>query len=283
MNNNKLRIKLLCSWCPSNELVNIWKKHLKSTNNIELINSNDDNNIDYYVIINGTYEQFVPKKTIWFPMEPNMEINIQRWNAWSNISNYVPSIKCYPHSEHKNLTEWHLSKTAEELMKYSPEKTKSMSIILSDKYMDPGQKLRLDFYNFMKNKGLLIDCYGKNEFKENIKTLPDYNKDEGLFPYKYTFNAENHNIPNYHTEKITDAILSETLCFYYGNESIKKYIDEKAFIFLELKDFEKDYQTVKNAIDNDEWSKRIEFIRKEKEKILLNGTLFDQIEKVLKN
>lgn len=274
----KKRIKLLCNWITSENLTNEWKKMIKEENKVTLTTTKNDSEIDYYIIINGTNEFFIPSKSIYFQMEPNMTINTKQWGMWSNPSSYM---KCYLHEIHPNLTEWHLSKNVYELLKDSPTKTKNMSIILSSKYNDEGQKLRIDFYNYMKNKDIKIDCYGKNMFKENICVLPDYKKDNGLMEYKYTFNAENHSIENYYTEKITDAILSETLCFYWGNKSIFKYIDPQSFIFLELKDFEKDYLIVKNAIDNNEWEKKLPYIRKEKERILKNNTMFDQIEKLL--
>lgn len=275
---SKLRIKLLCNWDSSENLTNEWKKMLKDSNNIVLTTSKSDDDIDFYVIINGTNDFFIPNKSLYFTMEPNMNLHMEKWGYWSTPEKYFT--RCYTHQKHRNLTEWHLSKNVKELLEFSPQKTKIMSVILSSKYSDPGQKLRVDFYNYLKNK-ISIDCYGNNDFLENTKKLPLYKKDEGLFSYKYTFNAENNTIPNYITEKLTDAILSETLCFYYGDKSVTKYIDERAFVLLELKDFEKDAEMVIRAIETDEWKLRLPFIKKEKERILKYDTMFDQIEKLL--
>ena len=40
------------------------------------------------------------------------------------------------------------------------------------------------------------------------------------------------------------------------------------FIYLELNNFEEDYEKIKRAIEGKEWEKRIDIIRKEKMKIL---------------
>ena len=52
---------------------------------------------------------------------------------------------------------------------------------------------------FLEKKGISIDVYGSDRFGyKNYKgKLPMYEKDEGLFPYKYTFNCENNSIKNY--------------------------------------------------------------------------------------
>ena len=102
-----------------------------------------------------------------------------------------------------------------------------------------------------------------------------------LFPYQYTFNAENHSIPNYCTEKLIDAILSECLCFYWGPDNISELIDERAYVRLELKDFEHDYNMIKGAIENDLWVERLPYISKEKLRILNELQFFPRLESII--
>ena len=92
---------------------------------------------------------------------------------------------------------------------------------------------------------------------------------------------ENFSIKNYYTEKLIDGILSETLVFYSGCPNVKDYIDERAFVYLELIDFEKDYETVKKAIREDLWSQRIGYIRDAKQKILNELQFFPRLEKII--
>ena len=137
---------------------------------------------------------------------------------------------------------------------------------------------------FLETKDIKIDVFGngnKSNWNNHKGTLPYHCKDNGLFPYKYTFNAENNSINNYYTEKIIDAILSECLIFYNGCPNIKEFLDERVFVWLDLEDFEKDYQIIKKAIEGDLWSERIEFIRKEKNRILDELQFFPRLEKII--
>ena len=113
--------------------------------------------------------------------------------------------------------------------------------------------------------------------------LPPHDKNGGLLQYKYTFNAENHSIRNYYTEKLIDGILAECLVFYWGCPNVKDYIDERAYVQLELVDFEKDYQTVQKAINEDWHSQRLPYIREAKKKILDELQFFPRLEKILNN
>ena len=127
--------------------------------------------------------------------------------------------------------------------------------------------------------------FGNNKWNyKNYKgSLHYHEKDNALFPYKYTFNVENNSIRNYCTEKVIDAILSECLIFYSGCYNLKDYIDEKAFVYLELNNFEHDYNIIKNAIENNLWEKRLPHIRKEKKRILEYYQFFPRIERILNN
>ena len=100
-------------------------------------------------------------------------------------------------------------------------------------------------------------------------------------PYKYIFNVENFQINNYYTEKLIDGILSECLVFYHGCPNIKELIDEKAFVWLELSNFEQDYKLIKKAIEEDWWSERLSYIKQAKTKILDELQFFPRLEKII--
>lgn len=154
---------------------------------------------------------------------------------------------------------------------------------MSSNYYFPGHVKRIDFVKFLEAKDLHIDVYGSNKFDyKNYKgTLPSLQKDEGLFPYKYTFNVENYSIKNYFAEKLVDGILSECLVFYSGCYNIRDFIDDRTYIYLELSNFEEDYKKVLTAIENNEWEKRIDVIRKEKQKILDYLQFFPRLERII--
>ncbi len=276
-----ITIKLLCNWTSSKELRNDWNKMTKGNftwNKIKVIHEGES---DYYIVINSTQEKTDPKKTILFRMEPNMEKD-KRWGDWSS-PNLEKFLKIYDHRTEYNNVEWHLGCTYSQLMNTKIEKTSTLSTILSSKYKDPGQIKRIDFVKFLEKKGVGIDVYGDNKWNyKNYKgSLPYHSKEKGLFPYKYTFNCENNSIKNYFTEKIVDGILSECLVFYSGCYNLRDFIDKRAFIHLELSNFESDYQIVKKAIEDNEWEKRIGIIRQEKQKILNHLQFFPRIEALL--
>lgn len=268
----KIKIKLLCNWTSSEELSKLWFKMKPDNCNIELVT----NDPDFWIIINKPLNQheYIPERTLVFQMEPFFDFGINNLEQFMGI---------YNHNSSYNNIEWHLSLNYESLLNISPKKTKVLSTILSDKYYDPGHILRIDFVKYIDNF-LDIDVYGNNIFSyNNYKgNLPYHNKDNSLFPYKYHFNAENNAIDNYFTEKIIDAILSECLCFYWGCPNISKWIDPRAYVQLELKDFEQDLKCIQSYIENDEWGKRIDIIRLEKERILKEMSFFPRIQNILR-
>lgn len=279
-----MKVKLLPSWCTSQQLAENWNKMSQGMfrwNNITLV---WDQEPDYYIIINSTHEYYDKKRTILIRMEPYYD---SRWNHWChpNPNDFLMIIA--PPNVYNNL-EWHLSKTYTELMYLPIHKTedKVLSAILSDKYFDTGHIKRIDLIKYFdKNMSYPVHVYGSNKYQyKNYKgELPYASKETGLFPYKYTFNVENISTRNYCTEKIVDAILSECLIFYSGCYNIRDIIDERAFVYLELSNLEKDAEKIKQAIENNEWERRLPYIRYAKQQILQKLQFFPRIEGILNN
>jgi hypothetical protein len=278
------RILLTCNWCNSKTLCDIWNKMSQGDytwNNIKIV---WEEPCDYYVVINKPYGDFSPplEKTIIFHQEPYMTVD--KWGIWANPDN------CFFLGSHNltyNNNEWHLSKTYTELLNMDIIKTEPtiISTVLSNKYHDPGHIHRIDFVKFLERKNTTVHVYGDNEFKwANYKgQLPYHQKDDALFPYKYTFNTENNSIHNYYTEKIIDAILSECLIFYWGCPNLDEYIDERAFVRLDMDNFENSLEIINKAIQEDWWQQRIEYIKQEKLKILNNLQFFPRLQKIIED
>lgn len=286
---NKIRVQLLCNWCPSQELANLWNKMSKGNytwNNIEIV---WEGVVDYFVLINAIHPNIKldKKRTILFRMEPHMAKNPETWKEWADPDpkDFLRVLK--HESGDYNNNEWHLSKTYSELSTQSVEKNLELngilSTILSAQYRDPGHVKRVDFVKFLEKKGLTVHVFGDNKWEYvNYKgSLPKYCKDGGIFPYKYTFNAENHAINNYYTEKLIDGILGECLTFYWGCPNVKEYIDPRAYVQLDLSNFEKDYDIIKKAIAEDWHSQRLPYIREAKKKILNELQFFPRLEKII--
>jgi hypothetical protein len=282
--NHSLKIKLLCNWTTSEDLHNCWKKMSNNGkwNSISLCK--DDETPDYYIIINKPLQNdyYEENKTIVFRMEPDTETN-PNWNDWyESKENFLYFLDL---SRHFNNNEWHLGLSYSELSSGIVSKSHNkISSVVSSLYNMEGHKKRIDFIRFLQQNAVDVDVYGRDnifKFENHYGSLPYHNKNSGILPYKYTFIAENCSMDNYYTEKIIDAILGESLCFYWGCKNITRFIDSRSFVYLNLDDFEESLNTVKTCIDNNEWEKRIQYIRAEKTKILNNYSLFPRIEALL--
>ena len=282
---------LLCNWCDSRTLCYFWNKMSKGNytwNNIKIVWSEPT---DWYVIINSPLYTCteIPdlKKTILFQMEPFMNSKHKnRWGDWSNPSSKLFKYMATHKTEYNN-NEWHLSKTYNELMSEKIIKIKkydfTLSTVLSDKMLEEGQQKRIRFVKYLEKKGMSLDIYGSNKLNwKNYKgSLPYHAKDNGMFPYKYVFNAENNKIPNYYTEKLIDGILAECLVFYWGCPNVSEYIDSRAYIQLDLSDMKNDYKIIVDAMKNNLWEDRISYIRESKHKILNTLQFFPRLERIL--
>ncbi len=275
------RIKLICNFMSSKEICDYWNRMSKGNyrwNDIEITWENK--NIDYYVIINKPPEDeyYDVNKTILFRMEPGSSTD-NLWNDWYTDKNQFMVFSDL--LKYRNNSEWHLLKTYNELKTETITKTKVISAIVSSQYERPGHKFRINLLKYIQRKQLHIDIYGRDNkfnFKNYLGRLPDHNKDKGIFDYKYTVAIENCQLKNYFTEKIIDAILGECLCFYWGCPNITMFLHPDSYILLDEKDFKKSYNIIINSIKNNEWEKRINIIRKMKNRILDHYNFFPRIE-----
>jgi hypothetical protein len=245
------------------------------------------------VIINypNDYDYYDPKKTIIFQMEPYINDEkilegVQTWGIWSNPSKDSFLEVRGRHTEHHNNICWLLELTLNDLLnlKYD-SKLDRISSICSSKYTNIGHKFRVDLLKYLDYKNdINLDIYSENNFYnfKNYKgQLSGKEKSKGIVPYKYYFMIENNFERNYITEKFWEPILCESLIFYYGCPNVTDYIDKDAFVLLDINDFEKSYQIIKQAIEEDWWSQRIEVIRREKQKILNELAFFPTIDKII--
>jgi hypothetical protein len=282
----KIKVQLLCNWCSSETLARTWNKMSQGEytwNNITLVWGGEP---DYYVVVNKPPPdaKIDKKRTILFRMEPHMERNPKQWGEWAD-PDPTQFLKVCKHNDEYNNNEWHLSKTYSELktMKITKTEDKVVSTVLSAKYKDPGHIKRVDFVKFLERNDIPVHVYGSNhwDYKDYKGSPPYHCKDEAMFPYKYVFNAENHSIKNYYTEKVIDGILAECLVFYNGCFNLRDFIDERAFVYLELSNMKGDSEKIKKAMEENLWEKRLPYIREAKKKILEQLQFFPRIERII--
>jgi hypothetical protein len=248
-----------------------------SWKNIKLTSSNDSREIDYYVIINKPPEgeYYFPSKTIVFQMEPWVADPEKNWGVktWGEWATPDPQkfFKVFTHKTHLNNVQWQIdypfyTKSVE------TEKQDKIAAICSEKNFDNGHLLRNNCLRYMEFSGANgLDIWGKenyHNFKSYKGPVPEDNKYNVYANYKYCFAAENNQEHNYATEKIWEAILCESLCFYWGCPNLEEYLDEKAFVRLPLEDPTAALQIIQQAIAEDWWSQRIGVIKQMKARIL---------------
>lgn len=289
-NNGRLLVKPVCAFFNSSSEMKMCLDRQAKTDelgdkywdNFELTTSN---NPDYYVVFHDPGSiKIDPKKTIYLQTEPQVPNHI-------NLNDYLLSVTL---DKSHYLGDWHAGRNFKDLeddLKFYEQnginrlqKTKMLSTVISSNYFFPGHKKRIDFMRYCDNKNMDIDFYGRENkfgFKNYLGALPAHDKSIGLNDYKYTFNAENYQINNYVTEKMHDSILAECLCFYWGCPNISDIIDSRAYILIDLDDFEKSYQIILDAIKNNEWEKRLPYIMESKRKIMYELQFCPQISKIL--
>jgi protein YibB len=291
-------IKLMCNWLSNDDIIKLWDKFNYTNSNIKFVNNN---NVDYYVIINKPQptDYFEPNKTIVFRMEPDTESTFNNYNSsWDNWFVNKNSFKWFGDlSKHMNNNEWHLSLNYETILntQFNNTKTKLLSGIVSNLMTNNGHIFRINLLQQLQNILLtnnynILDIYGRgssNLFKNHCGELPYHNKDNGLLPYKYHIAIENTNLNNYFTEKLIDGILSECCVFYWGCNNINTYFDDNSFIQLPYysndlnKSIIESIQLIINSINNDEYSKRLPHILKAKHKILTEYSFVNRLKKII--
>jgi hypothetical protein len=265
-----IKIKVHTNWCDDLTLREHFNRCTPEHNyiwkNIILTNNND---YDFFVIFNyPKHENFNHKKSIIFQSETPTTRN--RWGKYANPCKsdffYVYDTKTY-----NNLDKWFINLNYRQLLNSDLfVKEKLLSGIVSSNNSLTGHIKRLHFVTEYLNTLDYYDHYGMGNFN-NLQSYKGavINKEDGLLKYKYTFNCENDYENNYFTEKIIDGILCECVTFYDGCPNLENFINKECFIRIDLNDMDTALDIIKSSIENNEWDKRIDSIKTQKN-ILMN-------------
>jgi GR25 family glycosyltransferase involved in LPS biosynthesis/glycosyltransferase involved in cell wall biosynthesis/GT2 family glycosyltransferase len=296
---SRTRIKLIASHCSPEQVCREWAPMAQDRspsggliwNDIEV--TWEDRDIDFYVIVNHPWpgEYYDPARTIIFQMEPwcaeeHQTWGVKTWGEWS-MPDPARFLQVRAHRTHPNVAFWQMQATYQQLATRPIAKSRVLAAICSPKYFDPGHILRVDFLKFIERKNddvVRVDLYAYDNplgFTSWVGPIPPEGKEAALLPYKYFFTAENNSEHNFITEKLWEPLLSETLCFYWGCPNVADWVDRRAFIALDLDDFEAAFQKMKRAILANEWEKRLDVIRREKRKVLDHYQFFPTLERIL--
>ena len=127
------------------------------------------------------------------------------------------------------------------------------------------------------------------ELKKSIPDLevfgrglcPVVDKSEVIDSYKYHIVIENFIGEHHWTEKLSDSFLGKTLPFYSGCPNLGDYFHPLSFIPIDLDDCKSAARKIKNAINSNEFEKRIEYINQSRKKIIDEYNIFAVISKII--
>jgi hypothetical protein len=245
----------------------------------------EDGECDFVMVLNRVGKEdrhaICPENNVWAVFQDPFVFRIHDWM----IDNHQQFKKVFTHHifnndkkyvAHYPMLAWYIDKSYDELKALGvPEKTKNISWITSNKSLYPGHRERMGFIEFIQQSGLDIDIYGKG-----IRPIDD--KWDGQAPYKYSLVVENSSSPDYWTEKLADSYLAYCLPIYYGCTNIDDYFPSDAYIRIDIHKPEEALRIIQNAINNNEWEKRLDAIKKSRELVLDTYNFFPYIANLMK-
>lgn len=147
-------------------------------------------------------------------------------------------------------------------------KDKVLSTVTSSKRMrHTFHHKRYNFVRRLKAEIPELDIFG-----HGIRPIAD--KAEGLDSYRYHIAIENHICRHHWTEKLADAFLGYTLPFYHGCPNTTDYFPADSFIPVDITDFPGTVATIRQAIENNEFEKRLPFIQQARKLVLEKYNIF---------
>ena len=265
-----IRIQVECNWCSSEQLrleLNKMAWPIGQMRQFQFISSNIQ--VDYWLIINSTTVDFDHNRAIYLRLEPwSTDSGAKTWGKWADPQNFMRVLD-------PMFGFWQLGSDFYRLE--IPEKKNRISIILSEKYHDPGHKFRVDFIRFIEFKNdpeVQIDVFGR----QNYHNLLSYRgpvvepKENYIKPWAFYFACENTREKNYISEKFWEPILCETMPLYWGCLNIKEIVPPGACLLSD--DFEKNFSIIKKQIQN---GRNVEWIKWMQKWILNDHNIFCKI------
>jgi len=234
-----------------------------------------------YILCYGSVPRNVDYKKIIF-------YNIEQSNHRKKLDDKVKNIKeeffwYNNHLKHKIPPAWYHGETYTRLSK-EVKKNKILSAVISGNNVIIGHRLRIEVLKQL-NELDYLDHYGRRPMgfmrkNKNYKGALE-KKSDGLLPYKYTFNCENEFVSDIVSEKLYDGILCECLTFYDGCTNANEFVNEEAFIKVNVREPYETKEIIEKSIKDNEWEKRLPIIKQEKERLLNEYNFCNTIYKIV--
>ncbi|MDD3068387.1 MAG: glycosyltransferase family 10 [Acholeplasmataceae bacterium] len=238
---------------------------------------------DYWVVFNGvSREERVicpPNHIILVTGEPaSVKMYSQKFlSQFSRIITAQESLK-HPNVIHVHQPlQWLLHKNYDELQSLPMlEKTKTMSLICSNKRFTKGHEERYQFALELKGYfGDKIDLYGRG-----IRDFDD--KWDVIAPYKYTIAIENSSSKYYVSEKLWENYLSLTYPFYFGCTNVGEYYPPESYSLIDIHDFEGTIDVIERVLgDSDHYERHVPVLLEARRRFLGVYHVFPQLYQVI--
>lgn len=147
-------------------------------------------------------------------------------------------------------------------------KDRQVSVITSDKVITKAHQRRLSFVRRLEKEfGNDLDV-----FITSGMGLED--KWDAIGRYRYHISIENSVYNDYWTEKVSDSFLGLSFPFYHGCPNLKDYFPNDSFQVIDIGDYHETVNNIRNAIDNDLYSQRLESLKESKRLVLDKHNIF---------
>lgn len=251
-----MKIKIFSSWCSSTEA----KKHYEDvcfSHEIEEYGKNyvltDEDDYTHAIIFNTAMPQLnIPKENvIGLAHEPIFYLQLKDTfinYAEKYIGKYlIGDIKSFT----KPFIEQYSFVAFSKPLRIIPEKTKQMSIILSEKQQLIGHKYRHLLVQRILKTNLPIDIYGRGcRLYKDHRVKGNFVQYEPYLDYKFHICIENCRSNNIFSEKIINPLFTNTVPIYLGCYNIDKYFGDSQIIMSG--NLDDDMKLITNIINNNE-------------------------------
>jgi hypothetical protein len=155
------------------------------------------------------------------------------------------------------------------------EKSKTISTVCSNKKQRHTlHQKRYTFTHELARKIPELEIFGKGH-------QPIDDKEEAVTPYRYHLAIENYIGIHHWTEKLADAFLGFSLPFYIGCPNAGDYFPPQSFIPLDLNNIDEATAVIKEAIKNNEYQRRLPYIKEARKKVLYEYNLFQVVSDII--
>jgi len=242
---------------------------------------------DYFIVYNWTLREITvncPKGNRWIISgEPPIHTNqfaIKAYPQFDKLITQHQKNHGADHLKYEGAIPWFVKKSYTELLALednAAQKANAVSCITSNLTWKPGHAERLALLEELKKLGFPVETYGRG-----IRPLPNDDKFEVLYPFKYSIAIENSYYDHYWTEKIADCFLSWTMPIYAGAPNITDYFPKESMILIDPKKPKEALGIIKEAIENKAWEKNREAIQEARKLVLNKYQFFPLIANLIK-